>query len=71
MFRALGAPQGGMKRSGLGRRNGPEGILRYTQPRTIAAPSPLVPLPDSGRSAARLEPVLTAALHILKALRLP
>jgi len=70
-FGALGAPQGGMKRSGLGRRNGPEGILRYTQPRTIAAPSPLVPLPDSGRSAARLEPVLTAALHILKALRLP
>ena len=70
-FGALGAPQGGMKRSGLGRRNGPEGILRYAQSRTIAAPSPLVPLPDSGRSAAKLEPVLTAALHILKVLRLP
>lgn len=70
-FGALGVPQGGMKRSGLGRRNGPEGILRYTQSRAIAAPSPLVPLPDSGRAAAQLEPVLTAALHVLRALRLP
>ena len=70
-FGALGVPQGGMKRSGLGRRNGPEGILRYTQSRAIAAPSPLVPLPDSGRAAAALEPVLTGALHVLRALRLP
>jgi len=70
-FGALGAPQGGMGRSGLGRRNGPEGLLRFTQPRTIGAPSPLVPLADSGASAKALEPVLTAALRILKALRLP
>lgn len=28
-------PQGGMKASGMGRRNGPEGILRYTEPQAI------------------------------------
>lgn len=70
-FGAVGAPQGGMRRSGLGRRNGPEGILRFTQARTIAQPSPLVPLPDSGAAAARLEPVLMGALRVLRALRLP
>lgn len=70
-FGAFGAPQGGMKHSGLGRRNGHEGILRYTQARTIGAPSPLVPLPDSGAAAAAFEPILTGALVALKALRLP
>jgi succinate-semialdehyde dehydrogenase/glutarate-semialdehyde dehydrogenase len=28
-------PQGGMKASGMGRRNGPEGILRYTEPQSV------------------------------------
>lgn len=32
-----GAPMGGMKASGLGRRHGTQGILKYTEPQTIAA----------------------------------
>lgn len=28
-------PQGGMKASGMGRRNGPEGILRYLEPQSV------------------------------------
>lgn len=33
---SLAAPMGGMGSSGLGRRNGPEGLLKYTEPQTIA-----------------------------------
>ncbi|WP_084626576.1 succinic semialdehyde dehydrogenase [Demequina aurantiaca] len=31
-----GAPMGGMKSSGLGRRHGAQGLLKYTEPQTIA-----------------------------------
>ena len=31
-----GAPMGGMKTSGMGRRHGHEGILKYTEPQTVA-----------------------------------
>ena len=34
---ASGAPMGGMKDSGLGRRHGSEGILKYTEVQTVAA----------------------------------
>ncbi len=42
-----GAPIGGMKESGLGRRHGSEGLLSYTEPLTIATQRllPLGPLP--------------------------
>ena len=33
---SLDAPMGGMKDSGVGRRHGREGILKYTEPQTIA-----------------------------------
>jgi succinate-semialdehyde dehydrogenase / glutarate-semialdehyde dehydrogenase len=46
---SIDAPMGGMKDSGLGRRHGATGILKYTEPQTIAvqrlmgiAPPPLV-----------------------------
>jgi succinate-semialdehyde dehydrogenase/glutarate-semialdehyde dehydrogenase len=46
---SIDAPMGGMKNSGLGRRHGPHGILKYTEPQTISvqrliplAPPPLV-----------------------------
>ena len=32
---AMDAPMGGLKQSGLGRRHGPEGIRKYTEPQTI------------------------------------
>ncbi|QVQ52991.1 succinate-semialdehyde dehydrogenase (NADP(+)) [Spiractinospora alimapuensis] len=35
-FASYGGPMGGMKRSGLGRRHGPEGLLRFTEPQTVA-----------------------------------
>lgn len=33
---SLGAPMGGMGISGVGRRHGPDGLLKYTEPQTIA-----------------------------------
>jgi succinate-semialdehyde dehydrogenase/glutarate-semialdehyde dehydrogenase len=33
---AYDAPMGGVGESGIGRRHGPEGLLRYTEPKTIA-----------------------------------
>ena len=33
---SVDAPMGGMKASGLGRRHGEHGILKYTEPQTIA-----------------------------------
>lgn len=32
---AMGVPQGGFKRSGIGRRHGPEGIRKFTQPQAV------------------------------------
>jgi hypothetical protein len=44
---ATDAPIGGMRRSGMGRRHGAEGILKYTEAQTIAVQRwiPLAPLP--------------------------
>ena len=33
---SLGAPMGGMGQSGVGRRHGAEGLLKYTEAQTIA-----------------------------------
>jgi succinate-semialdehyde dehydrogenase / glutarate-semialdehyde dehydrogenase len=44
---SMGAPMGGMKDSGLGRRHGAEGMLKYTESQNIACSrlSPLMPPP--------------------------
>ena len=35
-FGSIDAPMGGMRHSGLGRRQGAEGIHRYTEPQSVA-----------------------------------
>ena len=35
-FGSVAAPMGGMKHSGMGRRHGVTGLLKYTEPKTIA-----------------------------------
>ncbi len=42
---AIGAPMGGMKHSGLGRRQGREGILKYTEAQTITVQRGLALVP--------------------------
>jgi succinate-semialdehyde dehydrogenase / glutarate-semialdehyde dehydrogenase len=57
---------GGMKDSGVGRRHGREGILKYTESQTVAVQRglPIGPLP--GLPLDRYATVMTAGLKVLK-----
>lgn len=68
-FSSIDAPMGGMKRSGLGRRNGREGILRMVESRTIAESTGLLTLPRVGAEFAALSGLMVALLVALKAIR--
>ena len=68
---SVGAPMGGMKASGLGRRHGREGILKYTESQNVAVQS-LVGIGDiPGLRDERYARALTGALRVMKAVRLP
>lgn len=63
---SMDAPMGGMKASGLGRRHGEHGILKYTESQTIAVERLLpVGVPD-GMNPARYARAATLALRLLK-----
>jgi succinate-semialdehyde dehydrogenase/glutarate-semialdehyde dehydrogenase len=66
---SVDAPMGGMKASGLGRRHGTEGLLKYTESQTIAIQKvlPIAPPPLIGQKLwAKL---ITVGLRLLR--RLP
>ncbi len=68
-FGSFDAPMGGMKKSGLGRRNGPEGLLRFVEARTISEETGVLSLPSSGAQWERMLPLMLAVLRVLKAIR--
>ncbi|MFB7938717.1 succinic semialdehyde dehydrogenase [Streptomyces sp. NPDC056049] len=69
-YGSVRAPMGGMKDSGLGRRHGSEGILKYTEAQTVAQQR-LMPLaPSFGMDDETYAKVMTLSLRALKALRL-
>jgi len=68
-FGSVDAPMGGMKWSGIGRRNGPEGLLRFVESRTIADSTGLLQLPRTGAEFSKLVGPMLLFLRILKALR--
>lgn len=68
-FGSVDAPMGGVKKSGLGRRNGPEGILRFVDPQTIGEATVLFQMPRTGAEMKRLIPVVLLLLRSLKAIR--
>jgi succinate-semialdehyde dehydrogenase/glutarate-semialdehyde dehydrogenase len=65
---SVDAPSGGRGESGIGRRHGAEGILKYTDVQTIAAQRllPIAPLP--GMSHETWAKTLTVALHVMRRL---
>ncbi|MFF7097325.1 succinic semialdehyde dehydrogenase [Streptomyces rubradiris] len=63
---SIDAPMGGMGDSGLGRRHGAEGILKYTEPQTIAHQRIQGFHPPAGISPATWAALLTTALKVLK-----
>lgn len=67
-FGSLGAPMGGMRESGMGRRQGAEGVLRYTEAQSVATQR-LVPIaPMLGMSEETNARVMTSALRLLNKL---
>jgi succinate-semialdehyde dehydrogenase/glutarate-semialdehyde dehydrogenase len=66
-FSSIDAPMGGMKQSGLGRRNGPEGLLRFVEARTVSETTGLLTLPRTGREFAAMTGVMVALLVALRA----
>ena len=68
-FSSVDAPMGGMKQSGLGRRNGPEGLMRFVEARTVAEATGLLTLPRTGREFAAVAGAMVSVLVLLKALR--
>jgi acyl-CoA reductase-like NAD-dependent aldehyde dehydrogenase len=68
-FSSMDAPMGGVKKSGLGRRNGPEGLLRFTDAQTVAETTGLLALPRTGAQFAKLSGVMLLLLRALRAIR--
>jgi succinate-semialdehyde dehydrogenase/glutarate-semialdehyde dehydrogenase len=69
-FGSVSAPMGGVGDSGLGRRHGPEGMLRFTEAQTISTQRLLWPTPPFGMSPKTWSRVMSAALRILKAMHI-
>lgn len=64
------SPMGGMKESGLGRRHGSEGILKYTEAQTVAHQRLLPMAPSLGMDDEKYAAFMTRSLKIMKALHL-
>ncbi|WP_219503092.1 succinic semialdehyde dehydrogenase [Nonomuraea ceibae] len=65
---SIDAPMGGMGDSGLGRRHGADGFLKYTEPQTVAHQRLLGFSPPGRVSPEGWANLLTSALKVLKAL---
>lgn len=69
-YGSVQSPMGGMKDSGLGRRHGSEGILKYTEAQTIAHQRLLPLAPSLGMDDAKYAALMSTSLRVMKALRL-
>ncbi|TYL45244.1 succinate-semialdehyde dehydrogenase (NADP(+)) [Nocardioides sp. BGMRC 2183] len=67
-FASIDAPMGGMRESGMGRRQGSEGILRYTEPQSVATQRLLRFSPMLGMSEETYAKVMTLNLRLMKKL---
>ncbi|MDX3071872.1 succinic semialdehyde dehydrogenase [Streptomyces sp. MI02-7b] len=69
-YGSVRSPMGGMKDSGLGRRHGSEGILKYTEAQTVATQRLLPMAPSLGMDDAAYAAFMSRSLRVMKALRL-
>ncbi|MEU3859118.1 succinic semialdehyde dehydrogenase [Streptomyces sp. NPDC028722] len=63
------SPMGGMKDSGLGRRHGSEGILKYTEAQTVARQRLLPMAPSLGMTDEQYAAFMSTSLRLMKAFR--
>ncbi|MEU0335060.1 succinic semialdehyde dehydrogenase [Streptomyces sp. NPDC006193] len=68
-YGSVQSPMGGMKDSGLGRRHGSEGILKYTEAQTVAHQRLLPMAPSLGMTDEKYAALMTTSLKLMKALR--
>ncbi|SDK74103.1 succinic semialdehyde dehydrogenase [Streptomyces indicus] len=69
-YGSVQSPMGGMKDSGLGRRHGSEGILKYTEAQTVAHQRIMPMAPSFGMSDEKYAAFMSRSLRAMKALRL-
>ena len=67
-FGSIDAPMGGMRQSGIGRRQGSEGIHRYTESQSVATQRLIRFSPMLGMSDKTYAKVMTANLRLMKKL---
>ncbi len=67
-FASIDAPMGGFRQSGLGRRQGGEGVLRFTESQSVAVQRLLRLGPQLGMSDETYAKVMTANVRLLKKL---
>jgi acyl-CoA reductase-like NAD-dependent aldehyde dehydrogenase len=70
-FGSVDSPMGGMRQSGLGRRQGAEGILRYTETQAVGTQRLMRFAPMFGMSDAAYAKMMTANLRLMKKLGRP
>ncbi len=70
-FASIDAPMGGMRQSGMGRRQGAEGIHRYTEPQSVATQRVVRFAPMLGMSEETYAKVMTANLRLMRKLGRP
>src|SRR3954468_6048882 len=65
-FASIDAPMGGMRQSGMGRRQGSEGIHRYTETQAVASQALLRFSPQYGLNDEQYAKVMTLSLRLMK-----
>ena len=65
---SVDSPMGGMKLSGVGRRNGKYGILRFTEARTVGVSTGLLKFPSRARQYKVMAPLMNALAKVMKKL---
>ncbi len=68
-YGSVQSPMGGMKDSGLGRRHGSEGILKYTEAQTVAEQRLLPMAPSLGMDDEKYAAFMSRSLRLMKAFR--
>ena len=68
-FASIDSPMGGMRDSGMGRRQGPEGVHRYTESQTVATQRLVRIAPMLGMSDRTYARVMTTSLRLMNKLK--
>jgi succinate-semialdehyde dehydrogenase / glutarate-semialdehyde dehydrogenase len=65
---SIDSPMGGMKQSGVGRRNGHYGLLRFTEARTVGIAIGLLNFPSRAKQYNKMAPLMNALAKVMKKL---